>query len=158
MPVNKIDIVFTDPQVAAIAAAITAITTNFPFAQNLTEAEKDNKQTIDDRRYPYVQRTIEIHALNPRFVSGFKGTLVNAQTDFTLFNQLENFKQQLLSVVNKISETQDVAGVELYDFMLDVYDMAKKGDEGNEPGAKAVVDDLKTLFEGQGPQPAPIVP
>ena len=159
MPINKIDIVFTDDQTAAINGAITAINSNFPFAQNLTEAEKDANQTIDSVRLPYVMRTVEIHApTNPTFVSGFNGTLLNAQNDWTLYNQLEAFKQNLLMLINKMTETQDVAGAELYKFMLDVYDMAIKADNANVPGAKAVVDDLKKLFENQGPKPAPPTP
>ena len=158
MAINKLDIVFTTDQVTAIDGAIDAINTNFPFAQNLTEAEKDANQTIDNTRYPYVQRTVEIHIVNtPTLVSGFAGTSANALNDWTVFNQLENFKQQLLLIINKMSETQDVAGAELYRFMRNVYDMAKQADANNVPGAKAVVDDLKTLFENQGPQPVPPV-
>ncbi len=79
MAINKLDIVFTTDQVTAIDGAIDAINTNFPFAQNLTEAEKDANQTIDNTRYPYVQRTVEIHIVNtPTLVSGFAGTAANA--------------------------------------------------------------------------------
>jgi hypothetical protein len=154
MPLNKIDITFTAPQETAIGTAIADLNTNFPFAQNLTNAEKKQYPTTDNSRLPYVKRTVEIHAVNmPVLVSGFAGTLLNAQNDWKLFNQIENFKQQLLSYIEKLNETQDVAGAELYQFMLGVYKMAKEAADNNVPGAQAVVDDLAPLFEGQGAQP-----
>ena len=159
MPLNKIDITFTAPQEAAINTAISDINTNFPFAQNLTEDEKKQYPTTDNARLPYVKRTVEIHAPNnPNLVSGFAGTLLNARNDWTLFNQIENFKQQLFSLIEKLAETQDVAGAELYAFMREVYAMAKRAAANNVPGAQAVVDDLAPLFENQGPQAPPAGP
>lgn len=153
---NKIDITFTPAQETAINTAVGDINTNFPFAQNLTSDEKAQYPTTDNTRLPYVQRTVEIHAVNmPSLVSGFAGTLLNAQNDWKLHRQLENFKQELLSLIEKITETQDVAGAELYQFMRDVYRMAKAAAANNVPGAQAVVDDLAPLFEGQGTQPTP---
>lgn len=156
MPINKLDVVFTDAEVTAIDGAFATIDTNFTFSQNLTEAEKKANPTIDNTRYPYVQRTIDSHIVNmPSLVSGFAGTAANASKDFILYNQLEAIKQKALLLLNRITETQDVAGAELYAFMRGVYGMAQEADEANVSGARAVVDDLKTLFEGQGPQPAP---
>lgn len=159
MPLNKIDITFTGPQETAIDGAVATINTNFPFAQNLTEDEKKLYPTMNSTRYPYVQRTVEMHIVNmPQLVHGFAGTAVNAQNDFKLYNQLAAHIQQLSIILNKMKETQDVAGAEAYAFMLAVYDMAKQADANNEPGARAVVDDLKTLFEDQGPQTPPPPP
>jgi len=156
MPLNKIDITFTAPQETAINDAFADINTNFPFAQNLTNDEKKQYPTIDNSRLPYVKRTVEIHAVNmPSLVSGFAGTLLNAQNDWILHGQIENFKQKLLSLLEKLTETQEVAGAELYQFMLEVYRMAKAAAANNVPGAQAVVDDLAPLFEGQGIQDAP---
>lgn len=156
MPLNKIDITFTPAQDTAIKDDITDMNHNFPFAQNLTNDEKKQYPTTDNSRLPYVKRTVEIHAVNnPNLVSGFAGTLLNAQNDWTLFNQIENFKQLILSFLEKLIETQDVAGAELYQFMLEVYRMAKAAAANNVPGAQAVVDDLAPLFEGQGIQNTP---
>ena len=156
MPLNRIDITFTDPQETAIQHAIDDMNTQFPFAQNLTNDEKKQYPTTDNSRLPYVQRTVEIHAVNnPTLVSGFAGTLANAQNDWKLFNQIENFKQQLLSYLEKLTETQDMAGAELYQFMREVYATAKRAAANSVPGAQAVVDDLAPLFENQGPQGTP---
>lgn len=154
MPVNKLDITFTNAQMDAITEAFEIINANFTFAQNLTEAEKKANPTIDNSRYPYYQRTIENHMVNmPQLVSGFAGSAVNGTNDFTLYNQLEQLKQKALLLLNRITETQDVAGAEGYAFMRGVYDMAKAADDNNVAGARPVVDDIGTLFEGQGPKP-----
>ncbi|HNR19073.1 MAG TPA: hypothetical protein PKN75_06465 [Bacteroidia bacterium] len=159
MPVNKLDTVFTDPQLDAINEAFNIINSNFTFAQNLTEAEKKANPTIDNTRYPYVQRTVEEHIVNmPQLVSGFSGTALNAANDFTVYNQLESIRQKALLLLNRIEETQDVAGAELFAFMRGVYEMAKTADDNQVAGARAVVDDIGSLFEGQGPQPTPPTP
>jgi hypothetical protein len=159
MPINKLDITFTADQMDAITEAFATIDSNFTFAQNLTESEKKANPTIDNSRYPYYQRTIENHMVNmPQLVSGFAGTAANATNDFTLYNQLEEMKQKTLLLLNRITETQDVAGAEGYAFVRGVYDMAKAADDNNVAGARPVVDDLKTLYEGQGPQPVVPVP
>jgi len=158
MPLNKIDITFTAPQDTAITGAFTTIDTNFPFAQNLNEAEKLQNPTIDNKRLPYVKRAVEIHAVNnPPLVSGFAGTLLNAQNDWKLYQQFDGYIALLDSLKEKMMETQMVAGAELYAFLLELYRTAKAAAANNVPGAQAVVDDLAPLFEGQGPQPTPPV-
>lgn len=158
MPLNRLDIIFTDPQNTAINGAFTTIDTNFPFAQNLTEDEKLQYPSVNNTRLPYVQRTVEIHAVNnPNLVSGFAGTLLNAQNDWTVYQQFQHYIARLNSLMEKMKETQDVAGAELYAFTLELYATAKRAAANNVPGAQAVVDDLAPLFEGQGPQTPPVV-
>ena len=156
MPINKLDIAFTDPQNVAINKAFDDINTNFPFAQNLTEAEKLQNPSINNSRLPYVKRAVEIHAVNnPTLVSGFAGTLANAQTDWKVYQQFDNYISKLNSMLEKMMETQMVAGAELYGFLLELYATAKRAAENNVPGAQAVVDDLAPLFANQGPQAPP---
>lgn len=156
MPINKLNITFTPAQELAIKNALIAIDTNFPFAQNLTDGEKKENPTIDNERLPFVKRTIEVHAANnPILVSGFAGSLADAQNDWTVYNQLEGYIQPLQMLLNKMLETQMVAGAELYAFMRELYASAQRADENMVPGAKAVVTDISPLFESLGTKPLP---
>jgi len=162
MPFNKINIILTPAQVTALQNAIDALQApaNLPVKFNLTKAERDSLQNISNTRYPYAQRSVQIHAPNfPQLVTGNAGTLVEATNDFTFFNQMEVIIQQLRKVIEVYQDTQQVAGSECYVWMRELYRNSKAGAENQVPGADSVADDLATLFENQGPQttPPPVV-
>jgi len=151
MPFSKINTTFTPAQIAAIDAAIAQILANLPEQFNLTKEERTQLPNISDERYPYAQRGIEIHgAGNPILVSGFAGTQAEATNDFTFYNQSEEVIQKLMQVVEIVTDTQHVAGSEAYVWLRELYRTSKAAAEGQVPGADTVVDDLKTLFGGQG--------
>jgi len=159
MPFNKINTTFSALQLAAIEAAVVQILANLPEQFNLTTEERTALPNISDARYPYAQRGIEIHGPNnPNLVSGFAGTQAEATNDFTFYNQSETVIQRLKQVIEIVTDTQQVAGSEGYVWLRELYRNAKGAAENQVPGADAVVDDLKTLFEGQGnttPPPTP---
>lgn len=158
MPFNKLNITLTAPEEAAIQGAIDALKTNLPFGINLTKQERVELSNLQDERLSFVTKIIEDYApANPGLVSGFAGTLAEAQTDFTLYNQLRNFIGQMKSVVEMYEDTQQVAGSEDYTFSREFYASAQRGAENNVPGADAIVDDLGRLFEEQG-QEQPVTP
>ena len=151
MPFQKINTTFSPLQSAAIDAAIAAILANLPAQFNLTKEERTELPNISDERYPYAQRGIEIHGPNnPILVSGFAGTQAEATSDFTFYNQSENIIQRLLQVVEIVTDTQHVAGSEAFVWLRELYRSSKAAAENQVPGADSVVDDLKSLFDGQG--------
>jgi hypothetical protein len=151
MPFSQIDKVFTPLQLTAIEAAADAILANLPEQFNLTKEERTSLQNISDERYPFAQRGIEIHGpANPNLVSGFAGTQANATNDFTFYNQSETVIQKLKQIIEIVTDTQQVAGHEAYVWLRELYRQSKGAAENQVPGADAVVDDLKGLFEGQG--------
>ena len=159
MPFNKINITFSPVQLAAIDAAITSILANLPVQFNLTKDERTELPNISDERYPYALRGIEIHGPNnPILVSGFAGTQADATTDFTFYNQSEDIIQRLMQVVEIVTDTQHVAGSEAYEWLRELYRASKAAAENQVPGADTVVDDLKSLFEGQGDSPGEAPP
>lgn len=170
MPFSNINIVLTPAQVAAIQAAINALKApaNMPVQFNLTKAERGSVPNISNERYPYVQRSVQIHApTNPVLASGVAGlgvgTLAEATNDLTFYDQMKSFILQILQVVEIYKDTQQVAGGEAYNWMSELYKYSKQAALNQVPGADAVVDDLKTLFEGQGnegdvPPPPPPPP
>ena len=151
MPTNQLNITLTAPQLAAINAAIDALLSNVPFAVNLTKDERTSLPNIGDERLPFVEKVIDNYApANPTLVSGFAGSKAEALTDLTLYRQFENPIERLMSVLEIYKDTQQLAGSEAYKFSRVFYDTAQIAAENNVPGANAIVDDLGTLFEGQG--------
>src|SRR3990172_5341317 len=122
MSTNQINNEFTPLQETGINTAFADIDTNFPFAVNLTKDERGSIPNIDNERYPYAQRTMDIHAPNnPNLVTGFAGTYAEAQKDWHLVNQCEAFKQKALMFIEKLNDTQPLAGSEVYKFMRQLY-------------------------------------
>jgi len=159
MPTNKINISFTTLQMTAITGAAATINTNMPFAINLTEQERQDTPNIENSRYPYVERTIDIHAPgNPLLVSGFAYTLPEAQTDWTLLKQCDQLLPLFRAIVEKLEDTRQLAASELYAFFLEFYATAKRAAANNVPGADTVVADLAPLFANQGPSGTPATP
>ncbi len=151
MPINQMNSTFTAPQATAISGAFTTITTNFPFAVNVNKEEGKKLKSIDNARYPYVQRTMDIHIVNfPTLVSGFAGTAAEGQSDWTLIKQLDPMIASVEILHEKLGDTRRVAAHELYNFLLGVYEMAKMAAKNNIPGMDVVVADLAALFAGQG--------
>ena len=161
MPFSKINITLTAAQLTAIQAAITALRApaNMPAQFNLTKEERKTLPNISDQRYPYVQRAIKNHGpANANLVTGFAGTLTEADNDLTFYDQVENIIGQLKQIVEIYEDTQQVAGSEAYAWTRALYNIAKEAAANQVPGSDAVVDDLGTMFEGQGavtPPPAP---
>jgi hypothetical protein len=151
MPFSKINTTFTPAQLAAIDAAIAEILANLPAQFNLNKDERTALPNISDERYPYAKRGIQIHGPNnPNLVSGFAGTQAEATNDLTFFDQSETVIQRLRQVIEIVTDTQQVAGSEAYAWLRELYRMAQGAAANQVPGSDAVVDDLKTLFEGQG--------
>lgn len=159
MPFNKINTTLTPQQVIAIDTAIAVILANLPVKFNLTKEERTDLPNIADERYPYAQRGIEIHGPNnPPLVSGFAGSQAEATNDFVFYNQSETIIQKLNKVIEIVTDTQQVAGSEAYEWLRELYASAQRGAKNQVPGADSVVDDLKTLFEKQNAPPIEVPP
>ena len=103
MPFNKIDNVLTDEQKESISDALDVLTNtdNMPVQFNLTKKERTDLPNIADERYPYVKRAIENHApANPKIVAGvFAGTLAQATTDLSFYDQMEPLIGRLKQII-----------------------------------------------------------
>lgn len=159
-PFNKIDIILTQAQMDGIQDGIAMIKENLSPQFNLTKKERGELPNIANARYPYGKRAIEQHGPNnPKIVEGtFYGTLAGAQNDMTFYDQMNPFKLQLLQLVEIFTDTQHVAGHEVWEWVGDFYNSAQRAAESNVPGSDAVVDDLKTIFDrpnqgGDDPNP-----
>jgi hypothetical protein len=156
MPSNKLNITLTAAQVTAIQGALDALKTNLPFGLNLTNAERVALPNLQDSRLSFAEKIMDNYApTNPTLVSGFAGTLAEAQTDWTLYKQLRNIIVQLQSIMEIYGDTQQVAGSETYEFGLEFYATAQRASQNRVPGTDAIVNDLGSLFANQGPQPTP---
>jgi len=169
MPFNKMDTVLSNPQLDSISAALDELLdpANMPEQFNLTKKERTDLPNIADERYPYVKRAIENHApANPKIVAGvFAGSLPEAVNDLTYYDQVQPFIGRLKQIIEIFEDTQQVAGSEAFTWLRGFYASAQLGAKNQLPGADAVVDDLKPLFDKEtsdpidpGVEPNPVEP
>lgn len=146
---NHIDILLTQQQLDGIQDGIDMIKENLVPQFNLTDAERGSMPNIGNERYPFAKRAIEQHGpANPQITAGaFYSTLAEAQNDMGFFDQVQPFINQLRQVLEIFVDTQHVAGHEGWKWFLDFYDAAVRASESNVPGADAVVEDLKPIFD-----------
>lgn len=155
MALPVLNITFTALQLTAIDAALTALETSCPFRVNVPAGEKNEDQAMSVKRYPFVQNTINNHApananMQPPFI-----LLADARNDLTLFDQFTPRISRLNSIVESYIDTQWVAGTEAYNYFRKFYAIVEQAKTDNVPGADAVYQDLKRLFEDQGTPPNP---
>ncbi len=147
MGLPAINITFTAAQEAAIDAALTALETNCPFRVNIAASAKDGEQSLDVKRYPFVQNAILNTApanptLQPPFLS-----VADAGNDLNLYNQFTPKIERLKAILESYMDTQWLAGVEAYFYFRKFYAMLQEAVEANVPGADSLLADAKRLYE-----------
>lgn len=148
---KNIDFVFTPAQKTAIDGGFTTVKDNIPVKINLTKQDKAEMKTISIERMPFVNRTVKDFAVKyPNLVSGFKGTLQEAENDLSVFIDLTGMITEAEKILEFLIDLRHAVGAELYQWELEYYNSAKRAALGNVPGADVVVDFLKVLFEDQG--------
>lgn len=150
MGLPVINITFTAAQLAAINAAITALETNAPFRVNIPADEKSDEQAMNVKRLPYVQNVINNMApANPGMQPGFM-PIADATNDLNLYMQFLPIIGRLQSVLESYMDTQWLGGVEAYAYFREFYAVVERAKNNNVPGADALFNDLKRLYEEQG--------
>lgn len=153
MALPAINITFTPAQLAAIDAAITALETNCPFRVNIPADDKNEEQAMNVKRYPFTKNVIVNYApANTGLQPGFL-PLTEAERDFTLFDQFTPFINRITAVLESYVDTQWLAGAEAYAYFREFYAVVERAKNNNVPGADAIYNDLKRLYEDQGGPP-----
>lgn len=155
MALPAINIIFTPAQQAAIDAALDALETNAPFRVNIPADDKNDEQAMNVKRYPFTKNVIENYApANPTLQPGFM-PIGDAKNDMTLYDQFTPKINRLASILESYIDTQWLAGTEGYAYFREFYAIVERAKNNNVPGADAIYNDLKRLYEEQGPDAPP---
>jgi hypothetical protein len=143
---NYISAEIKDETIAKINADIVDIQNTLPFTISLSPAVKKTMPKREDSRSPFVSKCLSYASKEPRILPPF-ADLAELQRDINLFNNLQNLAKDINRLANMINDTRIAAGSDAYVAALSIYNAAKQAAKMNVPGAKAIVDDLKTSFE-----------
>ncbi len=147
------------------AVEITDLTTHFDAilaimnakkVVQLTPKERQAAQSVSEKRLPYTQNAIQVLAPSfPNLQPGFL-PLAEATLDLSASITLRDFNAKRNEVNDRMIDFAMASEHFAYQYMRELYDVAKRAQAVNTPGADTVVEALAPLFEGQGEQPEPV--
>ena len=151
---NRLSVTATSAQLTAVKNALQTINTNLPFLVGLTAEERAALPTIDVNNKAFTEDAINAGANNASLVPSYV-SVANMQSDMTLFSQLDEVIQLTRQLLEKLEDTQMLAGSEAYTSALALYKLFGSAADAGVPGSDAIYNQLRTRFAGQGGRLAP---
>lgn len=146
---NRINTTMTAAQVAAVKTALQTIYTNMPFLLGLTIDERRFLPKINVSNKAFAEDAISAVVNNPGSIPAYLNG-AQMQNDMTLFTQLDEFAVLTRQLLEKIEDTQMLAGSEAFVSSLASYKIFASAAEAGIPGADVIYAALKRRFEDQG--------
>jgi hypothetical protein len=146
---NRLSVTATAAQLTAVKNALQTINTNLPFLVGLTSEERASLPTIDVNNKTFTEDAINAGINNASLLPGYV-SVANMQSDMTLFSQLDEIIQLTQQLLEKLEDTQMLAGSEAYTSALTLYKLFGSAADAGVPGTDANYNQLRTRFAGQG--------
>lgn len=122
-----------------------------PFLVGLEGEEKKGMQGINVSNKQWVEDCLNEMEQDPSILPGFINPL-NVKNDYTLFLELDKIIVHAKDFLDKLSDTQYLAGAEAYAVCLIYYRLAEAAAKAGLPGADERYNRLKERFV-QSPEP-----
>ena len=151
--VKNLSVDFTPAQQTAITDALNAalVALNAVVIVTLTAEERRTIPTVEANRFQYIDKAV--FTLGPDFPSLISRAVTTAKAVDAANSY--NFLTQVLALVVELNDRATDArhnlGNTTYNYTLDMYHEAQRY-VGDLPGADTIVDELRPLFENQGPE------
>ena len=146
---NRLNLTATPVQITAVKTALQAANTNLPFLIGLTTEERVALPTINVNNKAFTEDAINAGVNNASLLPSYV-SVANMQNDLTLFSQLDEIIILTKQLLEKLEDTQLLAGSEAYTSALTVYKLFASAADAGVPGADAINNQLKQRFAGQG--------
>lgn len=146
---NRVNVVMTPVQVAAVKTALQTILGNMPFLTGLTVDERVTLPKISVGNRAFTEDALLAVENN----AGMMPAYLNApgiRNDLTLYNQLDELLGLVRQLHERMEDTQMLAGSEAYVSALTAYKLFTAASESGLPGMDTVYGQLRARFAGQG--------
>lgn len=148
---NRVSSTLTEAQMAEVKAAVQSIYTAIPFLLGLTVEERISLPKINVVNKVFTEDAINAIVNNAEMLPNYLN-VVNMQTDMQLFAQLDELTGLVRQLLEKLEDTQILAGSEAYVSALTGYRLFGAAAEAGIPGSDAIYDALKARFTVSSPQ------
>jgi hypothetical protein len=146
---NRIDTVISDADLATVNGAIDTIETTLSFLIGLTVDERIQLPKINVANKSFTQDAINAVVNNGTMLPAYLNQTA-MQKDMNLYNQLDKLAGRIRQVLEKIDDTQMLAGSEAFVAALTAYKLFSAAAAAGIPGSDAIYDTLRERFAGQG--------
>ncbi|MGK4568363.1 hypothetical protein [Flavobacterium sp. 3HN19-14] len=146
---NKLNVTMTAAQIAAVKTAIATINTNMPFLVGLTLAERSALPKIDVSNKAFTEDAINAAVNNSTMLPSYLN-VANMQTDLQLYSQIDELRGIAAQTLEKLEDTQMLAGSESFVNALTVYKMFGNAADGGIPGSDTIYSQLAARFNNNG--------
>jgi hypothetical protein len=143
---NYITATLTKQQQDEILALLYQVDAKLSFNVNLTKEQLDAIPKLSDGRLPFTQKALSYGKQDTSLVPPYND-LVEYDNDLNFFTGIEPIESFILRLAEKVTTARAASGSDAYTTALSIYDSAQRASKQGHPGAKAIVDDLKSLFE-----------
>ncbi|MCS5489300.1 hypothetical protein [Algoriphagus limi] len=147
---NKISIEIPAADLQAAKAALEQVQQILaPYVIALTPDQRKTIPKMSDGTEPFVGKVIEYAESYPQFLPPFvdKGEF---DKDWEAISGLLPLLRLCTQIQDTLSDTTMLAGSEAYISALSYYNSVKQAAKVNVPDAKAIYEDLRKRFNGQG--------
>ena len=139
----------TPPVLQQILQKLGEIETLLPFLIQLTEEERHDLSKVADKRLAFIEKYDTYVRSHPEFVPAIY-PVAEATGNLDLFHAMVEIVAEMTIVFSKIDDTRLISGSKAYEDARNYYKIVQGAVEANVPGARAIYEDMKKLFEGQG--------
>lgn len=142
---NRLNVAMTAAQVTAVKNALQTIATNMPFLLGLTIEERIALPKINISNKVFTEDAINAVANNigilPSYISA-----TSMQLDYQLFTQLDELLGLMRQMVERMEDTQMLAGSEAYVAALSSYKLFSAAAGAGLSGADTITESLRVRF------------
>ena len=146
---NRLNVSMTAAQIAAVKGAIATINTNMPFLIGLMIEERITLPKIDVNNKAFTEDAINAAVNNSAMLPSYIN-VANMQSDLQLYNQIEELRSITAQTLERLEDTQMLAGSESYVNALTIYKMFGAAAEAGVSGSDTVYLQLKERFSNSG--------
>jgi hypothetical protein len=146
---NAISIEIPAADLQIVKDALATIQTTIAYVLALTPEQRKTIPKMSDGMVPFVGKVIDYATSDPQFTPPYMD-VPEMKKDFDATTALLPLLRTVDQIEDNLNDTTMLAGSEAYIAALSYYNSVKMAAKMNIPGAKAIYDDLRVRFEGQG--------
>ena len=146
---NRIDTVISDADLAKVNTALNDIESTLSFLIGLTVEERVQLPKINAVNKSFTQDAINAVVNNSAMLPAYLDK-TSMEKDMDLYLQLDKLAICIRQLLEKIDDTQMLAGSEAFVAALTAYKLFAAAAAAGVAGSDAVYDTLKERFAGQG--------
>ena len=121
-----------------------------PYLVALTPEQRQQVPKMSDKTQPFVEKVMDYAKSNPEFAP-FYMNVGELGIDMKAVHDLTAILQIVRPLCDNLNDTEMMSGSEAYVAALTYCNSVKQAAKLNVPSAKAIHEDLRKRFEGQGP-------